>query len=279
MIGRTLTLLALAIIISGCSSQYGRVSYHGSPKVINVSAYDPKERQRSGSSYSPLNQAALKRNGAKALIARCAKGYEIDTKCADFLVGAERQGFMLGTYFYVLPWTDPAKQADRYIARLKHIKKSRGLKTDRVLLVGDIDSGCNGAQIAAFIRRIEKLTGVTPVIYLENSKGLRQRLPHTSAKHKRIIRRAPYWIALYSNKDFADPQALTDAYGIWDTWAMWQFAGVLWENRRSSPKVFKSSGWRAPTYFGNMDRPMERNAFNGSEADLRAFWKRHSWKW
>ena len=44
------------------------------PHIINVSEYDPKERQRSGSYYTPNDLTALRRNGALGLIARCGKG-------------------------------------------------------------------------------------------------------------------------------------------------------------------------------------------------------------
>ncbi len=269
----------LSLLFSSCGGGVGKVSFREAPKFINVSAYDPKERQRGGRSYSPLNQAALKANGSLALIARCSKGYVLDTKCADFLVGAEKQGMELGAYFYVQPWISATKQADFFISRLRTIKKSRGLKSRQILLVGDIDTNCNGAQIAAFIQRIEALTGTTPVIYLENSKGLRDRLSNTSSHYKKIIRRAPYWLALYSNKEIATPRKLTKEYGIWNKWAMWQYGGVFWENGRSDPKVYHAANWRAPEYFGNLNRPIERNAFNGTREEFYAFWNRYSWKW
>ncbi len=272
-------LFTLSIFLTSCGSPYGKVSYSEAPKFVNVSAYDPKEKQRAGRGYSPLNQRALKENGSLALIARCAKGYELDRKCADFLVGAEQQGMELGAYYYVQPWISAKKQADRFIARLKTIKRQRGLQSKQILLVGDIDTKCNGKQIADFISRIEQLTGTTPVIYLENSAQLRARLPQTPAKYKKIIRRAPYWLALYSRKEIANPRQLTKAYGIWDRWAMWQYGGVYWENGRSAAKVYRSGGWPAPRYFGNMDSPLEHNAFNGTEAEFYRFWNRYSWKW
>ncbi|MCH1510818.1 MAG: hypothetical protein L7T84_16555 [Akkermansiaceae bacterium] len=279
MITRTIFLLLAVALLSSCGSKYGKVSYREAPKFINVSAYDPKERQRSGRSYTPHNQTALKVNGSRALIARCAKGYELDSKCADFLQGAERQGMKLGAYCFILAHISPTVQADRFIQRLRVIKSSKGLQTREILLVCDADTKSSAAQIAEFIQRIEKLTGTTPIVYLENSDRLRTTLSSASSKYKRIIRRAPYWIALYSNKDYDNPHDLMKAYDIWNTWAIWQFGGVLWENGRSAPKVFRSLGWRAPKYFGNMDRPMERNAFNGTAEEFENFWSRNSWKW
>jgi len=276
----SLILLAVAYFVSSCSSaDYGKVSLGEAPKFINVSSYDPKERQRSGRSYTPHNQAALKANGSLALIARCGKGYELDTKCADFLQGAERQGMKLGAYYFILAHISPTLQADRFIQRLRAIKASRGLQTREILLVCDADTKSSAAQIAGFIQRIKELTGTVPIVYLENSDRLRRTLSNASSKYKRIIRRSPYWIALYSDGHFASPKDLMDAYGIWDRWAMWQYGGVLWENGRSAPKVFNNRHWRAPRYFGNMDRPMERNAFNGSASEFNSFWSRYSWKW
>lgn len=270
--------------MSSCGNPYGKVSYAESPKVINVSAYDPKEKQRSGASYSPLNQAALKANGSLGMIARCGKGMELDTKCSDFLVGAERQGMKLGAYYYVRPSSSIKRQAAQFVSRLRSIKKSRGLKTEKVLLVGDIDTKCTAGQIIEFIDEMERLTGVTPVIYLENSKDLIARLSSAPRAQRKQIARAPYWLALYSNVNEAQPHIktpadLTKAYNIWDTWAMWQYGGVLWENRRSSPKHYSAGSWRTPAYFGTMDRPLERNGFNGSVSELNAFWAKHSWKW
>lgn len=280
-----LTLGCLLVsLLTSCANPYGKVSYEDAPIVLNVSAYDPKERQRSGVGYTPLDQSALKRNGGLGMIARCGKGLEVDSKCADFLVGAERQGMKLGAYYFVRANVGATRQADRFISILRGIKQRRDLKTDRILLVGDIDTKCTPGQIITFIDRVEELTGIVPVIYLENSKDLIARLSSAPERQKRQIRRAPYWLALYSDYNAAQPHIktpadLTKAYGIWDTWAMWQYGGVLWENRRSAPKVYRNGAWPASKYFGNLDRPMERNAFNGSKAELNAFWRKHSWAW
>ena len=224
------------------------------------------------------------RNGSLALIARCAKGAEIDTKCAEFLAGAEKQGKLLGAYYYVVPWQSIDSQARRFVRRLRQIKKEKNLRSSEILLVGDIDSKCNSRHIVQFIRSIRRLTGITPVIYLENSAGLQRNLSAAPQSHKRVIRQAPYWLALYSDSNeklphIKTPDDLMAAYGVWEEWAMWQYGGVFWENGRSAPKVYRNSRWPAPKYFGSMDRPMERNVFNGDLEEFRSFWKRHSWRW
>src|SRR6478609_3110917 len=127
---------------------YGRVSFSDAPKVVNVSSYDPKEKQRPGESFSSNDVSALRRNGAHGLIARCGKGLVLDDKCANFLMAAERQGMMLGTYYFVLKTSSPIAQADQYIDRLRQIAPGR-----RVLLVGDFDNKSSAADLVAFINR------------------------------------------------------------------------------------------------------------------------------
>ncbi|MEO5917673.1 MAG: GH25 family lysozyme [Luteolibacter sp.] len=264
---------ALPLLLISCGGGgYGRIGLSDAPKVVNVSSYDPKEKQRSGESFSCNDVSALKRNGARGLIARCGKGMVLDDKCADFLRAAECQGMMLGTYYFVLKTSDPVAQADQYIGRLQQIAAGR-----RVLLVGDFDTKSSPADLVKFIDRVEQRTGVLPAIYLENSDRLRASLSHATPAQKNRICKCPYWIALYSHSSgFETPASLMKAYGIWDEWAMWQYAGVEWSGRSVS-KHYSHGPWKSPAYFGSMDRPMEHNAFNGDLDDLNDFWEEHSW--
>ncbi len=265
-----LTILGACLLVS-CGG-YGRVGLAEAPKIVNVSSYDPKEKQRSGESFSSTDVSALRRNGFLGLIARCGKGRALDEKCADFLNAANFEGMMLGTYYYVLKKVDPVCQADQYVARLRQIAAGR-----RILLVGDFDTKSSPADLVKFIDRIEEKTGVLPVIYLENSGQLRAALSSASPAQKRRIRQCPYWLALYSHTSgFLTPRSLAEAYDIWDDWALWQYGGVEWSGRSVS-KHYNHGPWQAPEYFGTMDRPLEHNAFNGSLDDLNTFWARHSW--
>jgi hypothetical protein len=103
-----------------------------------------------------------------------------------------------------------------------------------------------------------------------------------------VIRRAPYWIALYGphgtgRRIFSDrpltPDGLTKQYDVWGSWDLWQYGGVVWQGGRSNPKHYNTGRWRSPKYFGNMAHPLERNVFKGSEAQLRGWWERHGWAW
>jgi hypothetical protein len=268
---------ALPILLNSCGGGYGRVGLDDAPKVVNVSSYDPKEKLRPGDSFSSTDVSALRRNGAHGLIARAGKGTLLDDKCADFLSAANREGMLLGTYYFVLRTSDPVWQADRYVDRLKEIAASRGLNRP-ILLVGDFDTKSKASDMVKFINRIEQRTGKLPVIYLENSDAMRSTLSNASGAEKRRIRQCPYWIALYGHGNgFRTPKDLMQAYDVWGDWALWQYAGVEW-SRRSVSKHYHHGPWKSPEYFGTMDRPLEHNAFNGSVDDLRGFWARHSWQ-
>ncbi|MCB1076882.1 MAG: hypothetical protein KDM64_03545, partial [Verrucomicrobiae bacterium] len=71
------------------------------------------------------------------------------------------------------------------------------------------------------------------------------------------------------------PRGLLGQYNVWNNWAIWQYGGVDWENGGSRPKVYHHGPYRFSPYFGDLDRPLERNVFNGSQAQLQAFWRRH----
>lgn len=271
---------AFSLLLAACGG-YGSASLHDAPKIVNVSSFDPKERQRPGRSFSSTDVSELRNNGATGLIARTGKGRLIDPKCADFLTAADRSGLLLGTYYFVLHGIDPVWQADRYLDRLKEIAASRGLQGRRILLVGDFDNRSSAADLVAFIDRIEQRTGVLPVIYLENSSQLRHALSTASPAQKRRIRQCPYWLALYAHDTgFRTPRHLMKAYGIWNDWAIWQYGGVEWDARRgrSVAKHYHHGPWKSPPFFGTMDRPLEQNAFNGASSDLARFWNRHSWQ-
>ncbi len=285
---KTPVYLAFPLLLAACGGGFGGTSVTDSPAVLNVSGWDPKERQRGGSGYSEHDLSALTRNGAKGLIARSAKGPLLDDKFPAFLKSADRQGMLLGAYHFVTMDQDPAYQADSFVDRVRAIARGQGVSQRKILLVGDFDTASTPDRLVKFIRRVEQRTGVTPVTYLENSDKLRASLSNAAPAQKSVIRRSPYWIALYSpagteRRIFSSrpltPDGLMEKYGIWDEWAMWQYGGVIWQNGRSTPKHYNTGAWASPRYFGDMAHPMERNVFKGDEGDLQAFWNRHGWAW
>ena len=277
--------LVLLPLLSHCGG-FGGTSVEDSPAVLNVSGWDPKEVQRGGSRYSQHDVSALRRNGGVALIARSAKGPLLDEKFADFMKSADRQGMLVGAYHFVTMDQDPVFQADSFVDRVRATARARGLSHRRILMVGDFDTQSTPDRLVRFIRRVEQRTGIIPVVYLENSAALRTALSNASAEEKRIMRRAPYWIALYgpagterSMGGDLTPDGLMKQYGVWNEWVMWQYGGVIWEGGRSNAKHYNTSRWRSPRFFGDLAVPMERNVFRGDMNDLNRFWNEHGFAW
>ncbi len=284
-----LLILPLCILLTQCSTpgpapaSKPAASSGGMTQIINVSAYDPKERQREGVSYSEHNVAALRNSGAHGLIARVGKGGNLDEKCGTFLASADRAGLLPGVYYRLQNHVDAVAQADQFVSRAKALASSRAWSAPSLLLCGDFDAHSRLSDITRFLDRVESRTGVVPVAYLENSEHLRLLLSRADAGTKNKLRRAPYWCALYSSTSGAgrvfpapgSPEGLTAQYNVWPRWTLWQYGGVDWEGGRSRPKVYSGGGRSFPLYFGNLDRPVERNVFNGNQAELAAFWQRH----
>ena len=274
---RSLLLFAFCILAGAA------VSVGAMPQIINVSAYDPKEKQRSGVSYSERDVSALRASGASGLIARAGKGGNLDEKCANFLASADRAGMLPGVYYRLQTHVDAVAQADQFISRAQSLARSRSWKAPSLLLCADFDAKSRLSDILRFAGRIESRTGVVPVAYLENSTHLKLLLAGADRATKTKLRRMPYWLALYSPTSGAGPQfpapgsprGLVDQYDVWSDWTLWQYGGVDWERGRSRPKVYTHGLQRFPLYFGSIDRPLERNVFNGSQAALRSFWKQH----
>jgi len=284
MLNRCL-LLPLALLLTQCATSPGGGGSAGGgmPHVINVSAYDPKEKQREGRGYTEHDVSAFRANGASALIARAGKGGNLDTKCASFLAAADRSGLLPGVYYRLQNHVDAVAQADQFVSRAQALARGRAWNAPSLLLCGDFDANSRLSDILRFMDRVEARTGVVPVAYLENSTHLKQLLSTADGATKAKLRRMPYWLALYAHDSGAgpvypapgSPRGLINQYQVWNDWTLWQYGGVDWERGRSRPKVYHHGLHRFPPFFGNLDRPVERNVFNGSEAGLQAFWQRH----
>jgi GH25 family lysozyme M1 (1,4-beta-N-acetylmuramidase) len=273
-----LTVLALPSVLKAAPAPL--------PQIVNVSSYDPKEKQRAGRSYSEHDVSALRDNGASGLIARAGKGGNLDTKCSAFLAAADRVGLWPGVYYRVQRHVDPVQQADQFVNRVAALSRSRDWNAPSLLLCGDYDGDLLLSAILAFMDRVEARTGVIPVAYLENSPQLKLQTRSADRSTRARLARAPYWLALYSHESGAgpifpapgSPEGLLGQYRLWNQWAMWQYGGVDWERGGSRPKVYQHGRWKFAPWFGNLDRPVERNVFNGSAAQMGVFWRRHGLK-
>src|SRR6185503_6594919 len=186
-------LFILLRILCLCNST--TTSFGALPQIINVSAYDPTEKQRAGVSYSERDVSALRANGAIGLIARAGKGGNLDEKCATFLASADRCGMLPGVYYRLQTHVDAVAQADQLIARAQALARGRSWNAPALLLCGDYDADLKLSDILRFMDRVESRTGVAPVSYLENSTQLKQLLSGADAATKAKLRRSPYWLA------------------------------------------------------------------------------------
>ena len=289
---KRLLLLPVVLLLAHCSTGGpGSASVapsmnSGMPQIVNVSAYDPKEKQRSGQGYSEHDVSALRTNGAVALIARAGKGGALDAKCADFLASADKIGMLPGVYYRLQTTKDAVAQADQFVNRALALAHGRNWNASSLLLCGDFDANSKLSDILRFADRVEARTGVVPVAYLENSAHLKLLLGGADAASKAKLRRMPYWLALYAHDSGAgpifpapgNPRGLVNQYRVWSDWTMWQYAGVEWAGGASRPKVYNHGSYRFSPYFGNLDRPVERNVFNGSSSSLQSFWQQHGLK-
>lgn len=271
------------LLLTLCLRAGTHASLGAMPEIINVSAYDPTEKQRAGVSYSEHDVSALRASGASGLIARAGKGGNLDEKCGNFVASADRAGMLPGVYYRLQTHVDAVAQADQFVSHAQSLARSRTWTAPSLLLCGDFDANSRLSDFLRFMDRVESRTGVVPVAYLENSTHLKLLLGSADAATKAKLRRMPYWAALYSHisgagADFpapGSPSGLVNQYGVWPNWTMWQYGGVDWERGRSRPKVYSNGSYRFPLYFGTIDRPLERNVFNGSNASLQTFWKSH----
>jgi len=278
-----LVRLSSVLLLALCLRASIPATLEAMPQIINVSAYDPTEKQRAGVSYSEHDVSALRANGASGLIARAGKGGNLDEKCGNFLASADRAGMLPGVYYRLQTHVDAVAQADQFVSRAQSLARSRSWNAPSLLLCADFDARSRLSDVLRFMDRVESRTGVVPVAYLENSTHLKVLLGSADAATKAKLRRMPYWVALYSHesgggRDFpapGSPGGLVKQYRVWSDWTLWQYGGVDWERGRSRPKVYSHGSYRFPLYFGTIDRPLERNVFNGSLASLQTFWKRH----
>ena len=283
-------LLPLLLALASCTTpQSGGTpgslppSSWGLPQIINVSAYDPKEKQRAGQGYSEHDVSALRANGASGLIARAGKGGNLDEKCGNFLAAADRARMLPGVYYRLQNHVDAVAQADQFCARAHSLARGRTWNAPALLLCADFDANSRLSDILRFMDRVKSRTGVVPVAYLENSTHLKQLLSSADPATKAKLRRMPYWLALYAHDSGAgpvypapgSPHGLVHQYHVWSNWTLWQYGGVDWGHGRSQPKVYNHGLHRNSLYFGNLDRPVERNVFNGSHGALQSFWQQH----
>lgn len=176
--------LLFSLFVAFCLAAGAPAGLGAMPQIINVSAYDPKEKQRAGVSYSERDVSALRASGASGLIARAGKGGNLDDKCANFLASADRVGMLPGVYYRLQTHVDAVAQADQFISRAQALARGRLWNAPSLLLCADFDAQSRMSDILRFMGRVKSRTGVVPVAYLENSTHLKRLLGGADAATK-----------------------------------------------------------------------------------------------
>lgn len=90
-----LEALLIVPLLCCCGGGFESTSVSASPAGLKVSGWDSKEVKRAGSRGSEHNVSSLRANGFMGLVARSAKGNELDTKFASFIRSADREGMLV----------------------------------------------------------------------------------------------------------------------------------------------------------------------------------------
>lgn len=198
---------------------------------------------------------AFVRAGGLALIHKVSEGKDfIDRRWRENVAAARAGGVeLVGLYHFGSSSSDGATQADWMLSCVG---------CDDARLVLDLETNPNGltmttAQAADFVSRIHERTGRWPLLYA-GASDLRARARAASSPVLATLARCDLWLAQYGEPP--RPGAIPSA---WRTWSLWQYT-----NGRDGPRDQRAYP-RATAGIGNVDR----NAFNGDAAALRAWWQ------
>ena len=228
--------------------------------VVNLSHYDmlrPDFRR-------------MKSEGVTAIIHEASyPSFKRDSLYYSRQEAATSVGLLWGAYHFGNA-SDPVRQADYFLQVVADSwSHAAGSRPDAVLLVLDFER--NGHypggsmrvdQAARFVERIRERTGRYPGIYgSENWLKAALNNPRVSRANQRTLSNCWLWIANYH---YAPRYTFP-----WNHWHLWQYTGDGHCDLRPRQTYPKS--------VANMLRA-ERNIFNGSRADLEAFWLENGWQ-
>ncbi len=227
--------------------------------VVNLSHYDLMrvdfEAMRAQGIVGVIHEATYPRNVR-------------DEKYVARQAQATRAGLLWGAYHFANS-SDPVRQADFFLNSVAAAWRAAPLggRPSQVLLVLDFEQNrhypggtMRVEQAVAFVERVRQRTGEYPGLYSgENRIRAILNNPRVTAEQRRVLRGCWLWVANY--------HYLPRAVAPWSRWTMWQYTGdgVCDLPRSSFPKSIANI------------RNAERNIFNGTPADSRAFWESHGW--
>lgn len=209
------------------------------------------------------------RNAQKvtAIIYKASHGLTADVKYKESIQTTQANGFLVASY-HLGTNIDPIKQADFYLAQI-------GTGANQPMALDIEEIGGNNISLPdaeKFIKRIHEKTGKYPMLYCNN-----QVFEAINAKYDRnsLFAKCPLWYARFKR---ILPSLSTK---VWDKVTLWQFAceincQVCLERNDKGKCIRTSPEYTAtcPLKVEGTANDIDVNAFNGTLADLKTFWKK-----
>jgi lysozyme len=188
--------------------------------------------------------AATKADGIVGIIFKATQGVKfVDPKYQQVRKQALELGFLWGAYHFGTA-ADPVAQADHFLTIAQPDEKTL-ITLDFEANPLDAANSMSLDQADMFIQHIRTKTGRFPVFYT----GAWYINPFLKVTTTSLAAQCPLWIAAYASKP--------PVPRLWETWTLWQYTdGTVGNEPRKTAGIVKA----------------DRNLFNGSEADLRAWW-------
>jgi lysozyme len=192
---------------------------------------------------------ALRRAGIAAVIHKATEGATFrDRTFRERRDRARAAGLLWGSYHFA-SGMPPAAQVANYLEWAD--------PADDELIALDYEPSTAGAtmtvfEMVEFVERIRAATGRIPVIYgghLIREAAASIEGPEGAAARS-ILARCPLWYARYAPEPVGVP-------AIWPRWTLWQYT-----DGKAGPEPHAVAGLG----------PLDRDTFNGTEAELRAAW-------
>lgn len=160
--------------------------------------------------------AKLATAGIKFCFFKFTEGTEhVDDRALGYLQGAHAQGIPAGAYHYFLPKYDPIQQAEHF----ERTMAAHEAQVGALLLppVIDVEVKSSAAilkkTILAFLEHVEKVKGVTPILY--TSPGFWRSYV---GRWDEIVH-FPLWVAHYGT-------SYPSQFYPWASWQFWQYTSA-----------------------------------------------------
>ena len=190
-----------------------------------------------------VNFDQMKLNGADFCFMKASQTLWTDKTFKPHWIGAKDAGLLRGAYHFLTFDVDGRKQAEYYWSLIEHDPGELPPVCDYERF-GNIP-GSASDYLWAFCSTIERLSGVTPIIYT-GAFFWNETVPRSAT-----WRKFPLWMASYTSQSYmeANVARLTP----WDAWTFWQFTD-------------KGNG----NNYGAESKQIDLNYYNGTTEQLLA---------